>query len=151
MPTTIKVSDRTARQLRDIAPTYDKAISKALSPVLKTKNLPFNKTVSALEEDSQEWRIDFDAYVSQVVVHFPPGCNGLVYTRLIYIPPDSGTYYYVIPSVEGQYLYYDDSTPMFDLKHGFPVEKDGTLRVEWQNYDGAYSHTVSWSVQLVSR
>lgn len=150
MPTTIKVSNETARQLREMAPTMDKAISTAIRPIQQFKNVPFSKTVAALQEDSQNWRIPFDGYVTQIVPHFPDGCNSLVYSRLIYIPPDSGTYRYVIPSIEGEYLHLNDSTPVFDLQKGLPVKKNGTLRVEWQNYDSGFSHTVSWLIQIIS-
>jgi len=150
MPTTVKVSDELARQLREIAPTMDGAIRNAISSVQMFENIPFSKSVASLQEAYQVWRIPFDGYITQIVASFPDGCNSLVYSRLIYIAPDSGTYRYIIPSKEGEYLHLNDSTPEFDLQKGVPVQKDGTLRVEWQNYDGSFSHTVAWSIQVIS-
>lgn len=147
-PTTIQVAAETAAALREAFPgtTYDEGIKRMLT-VQESHTIPFKKTVTALQEDSEDHRVPFDGVITDVVMDFPSGCQFLVYVRLIYF--EGKTENYVIPSLEDSYIIFDDANPHFRIS--YPVRANGKLRVEWKNYDGGNSHTVPVIVTVMAR
>jgi len=144
--TTVQVARSTADRLRQLGGTYDEAIRKIAEPLQISKVLTFKKTVAKLESDYEDNRVPFDGIVMRVVMQFPAGCNFLVDVRLLYRVGDHE--YYILPSLEDQFISLDDATPSFITS--FPVSAGKTLRVEWYNYDDAYPHTVPVIVTLMS-
>ncbi|MDI6860139.1 MAG: hypothetical protein QMC85_06565 [Methanocellales archaeon] len=145
--TTVQVSRSTAERLREIGGTYDEAIRKVTEKPQVSKVLSFRKTVAKLESDHEDNRVPFDGIVTSVIMQFPAGCNFLVDVRLLYRVADHE--YYIIPSVEDQFIALDDATPTFHTS--YPVSVGNTLRAEWYNYDDTYSHTVPVIVTMMSK
>lgn len=145
--TTIQVSRSTAEALRQLGGTYDEAIRKVVERPQISKVLSFRKTVAKLKSDHEDNRVPFDSIVTSVIMQFPAGCNFLVDVRLLYRVADHE--YYIIPSVENQFIALDDATPTFHTS--YPVSVGKTLRVEWYNYDDTYPHTVPVVVSMMSK
>ena len=110
--------------------------------------LPFKKTVAALVGDSQEFMIQQDGDISEVTMHFPPGCSGLVDVRVLYMRGSEESF--VVPSVDGQYVALDSATPTY-RNIGYPVKKNGRVRVEFENHDSLNPHTVSVQVVITAK
>jgi len=145
--TTISVKRSTAEKLRQLGGTYDEAIKKAVEVPPLSKVLTFRKTIASLESDHEDNRVPLDGVVEKVVMQFPAGCSFLVDVRLLYRIDDHE--YYVVPSVENQFISLDDAAPTFITS--FPVRAGKTLRVEWYNYDDTYPHTVPVIVTMISK
>lgn len=145
--TTVQVSRSTAEALRRMGGTYDEAIKRVVETPPISKVLTFKKTVAVLQSDQEDNRVPFDGVIEKVVMQFPAGCNFLVDARLLYRVADHE--YYVIPSVEDQFISLDDAAPTFVTS--FPVRAGKTLRVEWYNYDDTWPHTVPVIITMMSR
>lgn len=108
--------------------------------------LTFKQTAAALSEASEEHRVNNDGKVSQIVMHFPPGCSGLVDVRLRYFQGTMPTN--LFPSQDEQYIALDAATPNYsDIN--FTVKHGDTVKMEVKNYDGLNSHTISSQVVIV--
>ena len=145
--TTVQVKKSTAEMLKRVGGTYDEAIRKAVELPQVSRVLVFKKTVTKLESDYEDNRVPFGGIVTRVIMQFPAGCNYLMDVRLLYRVDDRE--YYILPSVEGQFISLDDAAPPFIIS--FPVNAGKTLRVEWYNYDDTYPHTVPVIVSMMSK
>jgi len=148
MPTTIQIEQETADKLRALFPgmTYEAAITRLITAPRTSSTIVFKKTIAALEEESEEHRVPFDSIITEVTMHFPPGASALVDVRLLYFYGKEKNF--VVPTLEGKYIALDDATPSFVV--GFPVKKEGRLKIEFLNYDSGNEHTISVIVTLIS-
>ncbi len=84
--------------------------------------------------------IPFDCVSTEIVLHFPSGCNGLVQ---VYVTDDKGFLYF---PTKGSYVALDNVTQSFQFVTFFPT---GTkLRVVITNTDSAFSHDVQAIISI---
>ncbi len=149
MPTTtIQVEQETAERLRQSFPgmTYDVAINKLISAPRKSSSIPFTKTISTLEETSEEHRVPFNGTITEVTMYFPAGCEAAVDVRLLYF--EGKEKQFVVPAIDEKYIALDDTSTSFIVN--FPVKANGKLKVEFLNYDDTNQHIISVIVTLIS-
>jgi len=84
----------------------------------------------------QSWHIE--GKITQVMFHFPPGCNGLVEMRLL---KDEKPFY----PVQG-FLALDDATPVYYVNAEYYAKEP--LTVEILNHDGFNAHTPTITVVI---
>ncbi|MCD6493919.1 MAG: hypothetical protein J7K36_09045 [Archaeoglobaceae archaeon] len=98
----------------------------------------FRKTVSPLTADSDTKTAYLDGAITEIILHFPPGCNALVGVKVFLntrqILPQEGV------------IALDNATQSFKLF--VPCKKGDIIRVDWENHDDTYSHTVSVIVNV---
>jgi len=101
----------------------------------------FRKEVQPLTADSEIQEIYVNGTIKEIVTHFPPGCNALVGIKVFLntqqILPQEGV------------IALDNATQAFKL--AVPCRKSDKLRVDWENHDDTYPHTVSVIVNIEGR
>jgi len=150
--TTIPVTPETKKLLEKLKKrykiaTYDELIRETLTPG-ESVTLDLSKTVPAKvgilwNENYRE--VPFDGIINQITLHFPKGCNGLVWVRvgvsgkkgLVWICPREG------------FIALDDTTQTYAMQ--YPVEKGDRIVAEINNYDELYSHTIGIVVGIIKR
>ena len=98
-----------------------------------TFSINFRKTVQPLTAEHQEERIPVSGYIKEIITHFPPGCNSLIGIRIFLNGKQ------ILPQVGVVAL--DGATERFAIIE--QCKKGDWLRVDWENHDDTYSHTVS--------
>jgi len=107
--------------------------------VVRSKQIDLSKEVPASTgytrmENYQE--APFDGEITQIVLHFPAGCNGLVKVKVG-----------VDQTELTDWIALDDTTQNLNAK--FPVKQGDRIWAEIFNYDGMYSHRIGVVVTLV--
>jgi len=149
--TTIPVTPETKELLEKLKKmyntTYDEIIKSVVGP-RESITLDLSRTVPAKTgilwyENYRE--VPWDGVINQITLHFPKGCNGLVWVRigvsgkrgLIWICPREG------------FIALDDTTQSYTMQ--YPVNKGDRIVAEIYNYDELYDHTIGIIVGLISR
>ena len=89
-------------------------------------------------------QIPKDGYLSKGLIHFPPGCIGLVYVRVSV--EVRGSFRAIAPRDDAernlpQYIALDNFTVSFPIEE--EVNKGGRIQVEITNYDTVNPHTIT--------
>jgi len=116
----------------------EKLTQTAQAPELLTKSITFVYTVESGKGVRLEEPSPVTGFISEVTMHFPDGCNGLVEMALFYkdrrIFPIKG------------YIKLNNATPTWTVYH--PVRKGEPIWVEILNRDSLNPHTPSVTVVL---
>ena len=132
--TTVKVRTETAKILREMAPSMDEAIRKALGAGSTSETLVFpvepegkiSPGIKAYEVD----RVGYNGKIKEIIIHFPAETNHLVDVRILYLPRKGGSKA-IVPTGNKRYITMANATPHF--KPDIPVEANSEIRVEWIN------------------
>lgn len=145
--TTIWVGKDIAEEIKKYGDTADGAIRRLLNMVetavgkkhVQSKQIDLSLNVSASTgytrmENYKE--APFDGTITQIVLHFPPGCNGLVQVRVG-----------VDQTELTDWIALDDTTQ--NLRASFHVKQGDRIWAEIFNYDSEYSHKIGVVVTLI--
>ena len=100
-----------------------------------TKQLPFRETINALNEVELREPCPITGYITDVLMHFPEGCNSLVEIAVDY----EGRR--VCPRGADEYIALNNATEKF--KVDYPVKSGRPVIVIVRNFDALNSHTPS--------
>lgn len=105
----------------------------------ESEALNFRQDLSPLQGIRETQTVLTDGKITQIVMHFPSGCNGLVNVKVLRgsspILPRDG------------FIALDNTTEKFDLD--IKVRRSETITVVYENTDGTYSHKISVIVQIL--
>lgn len=110
--------------------------AKAQTPKICTRQVTFSETVPASQEFTMEEPCPLTGEITQVTMHFPNGCNGLVGLQFGHkgIP--------VMPSKKEEFIALNDATPTWPgLRE--EVSKGEKLWAILRNGDAAWPHKPS--------
>ncbi|MDP3064117.1 MAG: hypothetical protein Q8O40_13040 [Chloroflexota bacterium] len=113
----------------------------------QTEVVPFVKSLTALQGVRLYERIPFNAWIREIMVHWPGGCKGLVDVAVGY------EHIRLLPKNEELqavlYLSLDDITPRYPFRE--PVTADQHLWCEMLNADSQQPHKITVTVLLERR
>jgi len=144
---TIPVRPETKKYLEELKKRYRFAsydeLVKALTRPKRAIQLDLSREIPPVTGIlwNENWKeVPFDGQITQVIVHFPSGCNALVEVRVgVY---QEGTVHWICPK-EG-FLALDDVTLTFNIF--WPVRKKDRVCAEIYNYDDRYYHRIGITV-----
>jgi len=147
--TTIPVTPDTKKLLEELKrkyniSTYDDLIRQLTTPG-ETIMIDLSKTVppaTAILWNENYYNVQWDGTVTQVTLHFPEGCDGLVSVR-VGVKTNTGLFW-IIPQVG--FVALDGTTQSYNVQ--FPVSKGDRVVAEIYNYDSTYEHRVGIIVGL---
>lgn len=127
------------KKLEEKLKAIEEKLSKSeVAENLLTKPITFDYTVESGKGVRLEEPSPLTGYISEVTMHFPDGCNGLVYMALHYKDKT------VFP-IKG-YVRLNNATPTWQVYQ--PVKKGEPIWVEILNKDSLNPHTPSITVVL---
>lgn len=101
-------------------------------------SLNFRKTVQPLTAEHDVKTSPCSGYIKEIITHFPPGCNALIGIKVFknskQILPQEGV------------IALDSSTERFEVTE--PIKLGDNIRIDWENHDDTYPHTVSVIVNI---
>lgn len=126
---------------------YDALIRSLILPV-ETIQIDLSKEVPPAT--GYQWfenrkKVPFDGMITQITLHFPSGCNGLVEVRIGVDHKDGGLKW--ICPIEG-FIALDNTTQTYMIS--YPVRKGDYICAEIYNYDDTYSHKVGIIITIRS-
>jgi len=150
--TTIPLTPETKKLLEELKKrynisTYDELIRQLTTPG-ETVMVDLSKTVppaTAILWNENYYDVQWDGTLTQVTLHFPKGCNGLVDVR-VGVKTSTGLVW-VVPSVG--FIALDDTTQSYSIQ--FPVYKGDRIVAEIYNYDDTYEHRIGIIIGLQRR
>lgn len=107
------------------------------------KQIPVKQTAAILTGYALEVAVPFDGYITEVLIHFPDGCNALVDVAV------NVNDQRVIPDRATEFIALNDATPVFPSN--FKVAAGDKIVVYINNYDGGFVHTISVIVTVKAR
>ena len=92
---------------------------------------------TGLTKEDNYKKLNIDGRITQIIIHFPAGCNGLVEVRV-------GVNEHELTD----WIALDDTTQPFNAN--FFVKRGDRLWAEIKNYDSTYSHRIGVVVTVLS-
>lgn len=103
------------------------------------EQINFRRTVDPLTGVVLRYELTRKGRLSSGFVHFPSGCNGLVYVRVLITSKKQ--YIKQVCPIGDEYIALDDANYPFHIDQ--PVEAGDLIFVEIYNHDATYQHTIS--------
>jgi hypothetical protein len=105
---------------------------------MPAEHINFRYTVPAATGVQLAYRLKRSGWLRTGFIHFPSGCNALVYVRVLL--EAKGVLRQLAP-IENEYIALDDANFPFEINT--QIAKDERIIVDIENYDDTFPHQIS--------